>query len=76
MGVTKAQFLEPEPKVKLRSLIGRALARPLVHVVTLSGPENVSVLVVMSWKKRVVSVRMSVMIVEGESLSKHGKTFA
>jgi len=59
--VTKAQSFKPEPKVMLQSLVGRTLARPVVYVVTLSGPENVSVLVAMSWKKRVNSVSMSIM---------------
>jgi hypothetical protein len=64
-----AQSFEPEPKVKLQSLVGQTLARPVVHVVTLSGPENVSVLVAMSWKKRVNSVSMSVMTVMEGALS-------
>jgi len=65
----KGQSFEPEPKVKLWSLIGRMLARPVVYVVTLSGPENVSVLVAMSWKKRVNSVSMSIMTVMEGALS-------
>jgi len=34
-------------KVKLWSLIAQMLVRPLVHVITLSGLENISVLVAM-----------------------------
>ncbi len=53
----------------LRSLIGQMLARPVVYVITLSGLENVSVLVAMLWKKRVNSVSMSVMSVMEGALS-------